>query len=123
MGVLNIFFIWQLWWGCDPDSTKIRNLKMNVALSDERAIKKKVSASSCKLSSLTNFDCNLLSLKKLFLFDSKILTSVLFGFFIAGIGLDRNIRIRKIELQPTLQASKSTGDSRIQQQLSIKFLS
>jgi hypothetical protein len=45
LGVLNIFFIWQLWWGCDPDSTKIRNLKMNVALSDERAIKKKVSAS------------------------------------------------------------------------------
>jgi hypothetical protein len=42
------------------------------------------------------------------------LTSVLFGFFIAGIGLDRNIRIRKIELQPTLQASKSTGDCRIQ---------
>ncbi len=103
---------------------KIRNLKMNVALSDERAIKKRVSASSCKLSSLTNFDdYNLLSLKKFFLFDSKILTSVLFVFFIAGIGLDRKIRIRKIELQPTLQASKFTGDCRIQKQLSIKFLS
>ena len=60
---------------------KIRNLKMNEALSDESANKKKVSASRCKLSSLTNFDdCKLLSLKKFFLFDSKILTSVLFGF-------------------------------------------